>query len=211
MTLGMVRRGQVASTGEVLSQQVRGSARSGWPAARAVPQARAAHKMTGPSPRNRKQALPALPPSSDASTRCAFVPHACFHSNTDRARSVLCSVPFDVLKISTSYTHISRILTMHSSMLGPVAEQVAEASAEGTGQPYDHTRSSSIDGGTIRGTDENVEQKPVDGADKEDEGITKEEYEPHELTWPDGGLRAWLVALGVRPFCFTRLHPKLTN
>lgn len=34
--------------------------------------------------------------------------------------------------------------------------------------------------------------------DKEDEGVSEEEYEPHELTAPDGGLRAWLVALGVR-------------
>ena len=96
-------------------------------------------------------------------------------------------------------------------MLGPVAEQVAEASAEGTGQPYAHTRSSSIDGGTVHGTDENDEQKPVDAADKEDEDVTKEEYEPHELTWPDGGLRAWLVALGVRLFALIRLHPQLKN
>ncbi|EPT01154.1 hypothetical protein FOMPIDRAFT_1023451 [Fomitopsis schrenkii] len=83
---------------------------------------------------------------------------------------------------------------MQSSMFGPVAAQVAQASTEGTNQ---RTRSSSIDRSTIRGTGENVEEKSVEVVDKEDEGVSEEEYEPHELTAPDGGLRAWLVALGV--------------
>ena len=96
-------------------------------------------------------------------------------------------------------------------MLSPVAERVAEASAEGTGQPDVRTRSSSIDGGTIHGSEENVEQKSVDAADKEGKEVAKDEYEPHELTWPDGGFRAWLVALGVRPSDFIHLHYKLKN
>lgn len=68
----------------------------------------------------------------------------------------------------------------------------AQASAEGTPRP------SSIDRSTIHGSDENVEQKSVVVLDKEEQDVSKDEYEPHELTWPDGGLRAWLVAFGVR-------------
>ncbi|KAI0732188.1 MFS general substrate transporter [Fomitopsis betulina] len=67
----------------------------------------------------------------------------------------------------------------------------AQASAEGTPRP------SSIDRSTIHGSDENVEQKSVVVLDKEEQDVSKDEYEPHELTWPDGGLRAWLVAFGV--------------
>ncbi|KAH9926927.1 MFS general substrate transporter [Fomitopsis serialis] len=79
----------------------------------------------------------------------------------------------------------------------------AEKSESAT--PASHTRASSIDKTTIRGSDENVTRKAEEAGvvsekgEKED-GTAKEVQtteRPEEVTFPDGGFRAWLVALGV--------------
>ncbi|KAH9839720.1 MFS general substrate transporter [Rhodofomes roseus] len=82
------------------------------------------------------------------------------------------------------------------------AEQAGQATPQGS-----RTRASSIDKSTIRGTDENISKKSKEAeGDKDyekrekDESTAKEvssSEQPEDGGFPDGGLRAWLVALGV--------------